>query len=234
MCPDAPICNCTQPCRLFFYDFCDASTCRENVSGRLESKLGAHRIHNICKFNWAVQCKLFNGYYTESIQEFTCDFHAEKIFPIQSWNSSQRIRNFCNHPISPVETQIKTQVSSRCSSIVKFKEEMGTSISSMEARIPRCQLTCPFKLVWISAISRPFMVDNFKNIDRKHRSIILIENIDRLNAWARLGGLFAVWICCENFSMNIFGLNLWCIFRQMFFDQKMFDKRSAVLMCLVY
>ena len=89
---------------------------------------------------------------------------------------------------------------------------MGTSISSMEARIPRCQLTCPFKLVWISAISRPFMVDNFNNIDLKHRSIILIENIDRLNVWARLGGLFAVWICGEYFRWIIFGLNLWCIF----------------------
>jgi hypothetical protein len=49
----------------------------------------------------------------------------------------------------------------------------------MEARIPQCQLTCPFKLVWISAISRPFIL-NFDEDFWKHWSkLILIEKFDR-------------------------------------------------------
>ncbi len=138
--------------RLFFHDFCDASTCRENVSSRLESKLGAHSIHNICKFNWTVQCKLFNCCYTESIQEFTCDFHAE----IQL-NRFFRFRAEILHSESVTSASILSALSrhkSKCKSVQgasalsSLKKKWAPLSGSMEARIPRCQLTCSLKLVW--------------------------------------------------------------------------------------
>jgi hypothetical protein len=163
--------------RLFFHDFCDASTCRENVSSRLESKLGAHNIHNICKFNWTVQCKLFNCCYTKSIQEFTCDFHAE----IQL-NRFFRFRAEILHSESVTSASILSALSrhkSKCKSVQgasalsSLKKKWAPLSGSMEARIPRCQLTCPFKLVWISAILGSFMVgfnEYFRNRSTKSQN----------------------------------------------------------------
>ena len=189
--------------RLFFHDFCDASTCRENVPSRLESKLGAHNIHNICKFNWTVQCKLFNCCYTESIQEFTCDFHAE----IQL-NRFFRFRAEILHSESVTSASILSALSrhkSKCKSVqgasalssLKKKWALGTSIRLYQAlwRLEFLDVSSrahwSWFEIWISAISRSFIVGfgEYFSIDfsiesyLSYRSKFSIDRIDRNFRW---------------------------------------------------
>ncbi len=150
----------------------------------------------------------------------------------------QRIRNFCNHPISPVETQIKMQVSSRCSSIVKFKEEMGTSIrlyggsnSSMSAHVPiqaglnfgdQQTFYCGFRWIFSKKLIET-------NIDRKHRSIILIEN-KSIKCLGRARRAF----CGVNLRWIFFDEYLRLDFVMYFFDKCFLTRKclTNVLLCL--
>ena len=133
--------------RLFFHDFCDASTCRENVSSRLESKLGAHSIHNICnlteQYNASCLTVIIQNLYKNSPVIFMLNrffrFRAE-ILHSESVTSATVLSALLRHKSKRKSVQGAAALSS-------LKKKWAPLSGSMEARIPRCQLTCSLKLV---------------------------------------------------------------------------------------
>ena len=136
-----------KPPRLFFHDFCYASTCSENVSSRLESKLGVHTgtvftisPNLIEQYNASCSTVIIRNLYKNSPVIFMLNrffrFRAE-ILHSKSITSASILSALSRHKSKRKSVQGAAALSS-----LNFKEEMGTSIrlyggsnSSMSAHV---------------------------------------------------------------------------------------------------